>query len=48
MAIIGVEPENAASFTAALKAGQPTKIEVSYTVADGLSVPIVGDMVKKH
>jgi len=40
--IIGVEPERAASFTAALQAGQPVKVEVKPTLADGLSVPKVG------
>ena len=41
--IIGVEPEHAASFTAALTAGKPVAIEVKPTLADGLSVPRVGD-----
>ncbi|MCX6894903.1 MAG: threonine ammonia-lyase [Verrucomicrobia bacterium] len=41
--IIGVEPERAASFTAALTAGKPVAIEVKPTLADGLSVPRVGD-----
>jgi len=40
--IIGVEPERAASFTAALKAGKPMKIQMRPTLADGLSVPMVG------
>jgi len=40
--IIGVEPERAASFTAALRAGQPVQIEMQPTLADGLSVPKVG------
>src|ERR1051326_2932794 len=40
--IIGVEPEGAASFTAALAAGQPVHIERRPTLADGLSVPKVG------
>ena len=40
--IIGVEPERAASFTAAMQAGRPVKIEVKPTLADGLSVPKVG------
>jgi threonine dehydratase len=42
VAIIGVEPERAASFTAALRAGKPVTIEVKPTLADGLSVPEVG------
>jgi threonine dehydratase len=41
--IIGVEPERAASFTAALAAGRPVHIEMKPTLADGLSVPQVGD-----
>jgi len=41
--IIGVEPERAASFTAALKAGKPVHIEMKPTLADGLSVPKVGE-----
>jgi threonine dehydratase len=41
--IIGVEPKRAASFTAALSAGHPVAIEVQPTLADGLSVPKVGD-----
>ncbi len=40
--IIGVEPERAASFTAALAAGQPVEVEMKPTLADGLSVPKVG------
>jgi len=41
--VIGVEPERAASFTAALSAGRPVKVEVRPTLADGLSVPQVGE-----
>jgi threonine dehydratase len=41
--IIGVEPERAASFTAALAAGKPVLIEMQPTLADGLSVPKVGE-----
>src|SRR6185369_6344623 len=41
--IIGVEPERAASFTAALQAGKPIQIEMKPTLADGLSVPKVGE-----
>jgi threonine dehydratase len=40
--IIGVEPERAASFSAALTAGKPVKIQMKPTLADGLSVPQVG------
>lgn len=41
--LIGVEPRRAASFTAALQAGKPVEIEMKPTLADGLSVPRVGD-----
>jgi len=41
--IIGVEPENAASFTAAIRAGRPVPFEMKPTLADGLSVPQVGE-----
>jgi threonine dehydratase len=41
--IIGVEPERAASFTAALAAGHPVSIEMKPTLADGLAVPKVGE-----
>jgi threonine dehydratase len=41
--IIGVEPERAASFTAALAADRPVRVEMKPTLADGLSVPQVGD-----
>ncbi len=40
--VIGVEPVRAACYTAALAAGEPVKINLSPTLADGLSVPIVG------
>lgn len=42
--IIGVEAENAAGFTAALRAGQPCRVEVKPTLADGLAVGRVGDL----
>jgi len=41
--VIGVEPERAASFTAALAAGHPVPFAVQPTLADGLSVPQVGE-----
>jgi threonine dehydratase len=41
--IIGVEPQRAASFTAAIEAGKPVRIETRPTLADGLAVPRVGD-----
>lgn len=40
--VIGVEPERAASYTAALEAGHPVETELRPTLADGLSVPKVG------
>ncbi|MCU0787150.1 MAG: threonine ammonia-lyase [Verrucomicrobia bacterium] len=40
--ILGVEPEGAASFTAAMRAGRPVPVELKPTLADGLSVPQVG------
>lgn len=40
--VIGVEPEYAASYTAALKAGEPVKAKITPTLADGLAVPMVG------
>jgi threonine dehydratase len=41
--IIGVEPERAPSFTAALAAGKPVRVNIQPTLADGLAVPQVGD-----
>jgi threonine dehydratase len=40
--IIAVEAGNVASFSAALKAGKPTKIALHPTLADGLGIPQVG------
>ena len=40
--VIAVEAENVASFSAALKAGKPTRIEMQPTLADGLAIPQVG------
>lgn len=40
--IYGVESENAAGFSGALKAGHPTLVTVQPTLADGLAVPMVG------
>jgi len=45
--IIGVEPENAASFTAAMREGAPVRIDTRPTLADGLAVPRVGDRALK-
>jgi threonine dehydratase len=41
--LIGVEPRRAASFTAALQAAKPVEVQMKPTLADGLSVPRVGD-----
>eukprot|EP00599_Poterioochromonas_sp_BG-1_P000990 CAMPEP_0173150032 /NCGR_PEP_ID=MMETSP1105-20130129/10701_1 /TAXON_ID=2985 /ORGANISM="Ochromonas sp., Strain BG-1" /LENGTH=344 /DNA_ID=CAMNT_0014065055 /DNA_START=431 /DNA_END=1465 /DNA_ORIENTATION=- len=49
--VIGVEPENVASFAAALKAGKPVNAFKEATLADGLAVPVVGPTsfeVAKH
>ena len=40
--IIGVEPDGAASFAAALKAGKPVDVAIRPTLADGLAVAKVG------
>eukprot|EP00594_Rhizosolenia_setigera_P006832 CAMPEP_0178943172 /NCGR_PEP_ID=MMETSP0789-20121207/2428_1 /TAXON_ID=3005 /ORGANISM="Rhizosolenia setigera, Strain CCMP 1694" /LENGTH=326 /DNA_ID=CAMNT_0020622715 /DNA_START=542 /DNA_END=1522 /DNA_ORIENTATION=+ len=40
--VYGVEPEFAASYIAALKAGKPVAASISPTLADGLAVPVVG------
>ena len=41
-AIVAVEAENVASFSAAVKAGKPTRIAIHPTLADGLAIPQVG------
>ena len=40
--VIGVEPEHAASYTAALAAGHPAPVTLQATLADGLAVAQVG------
>jgi threonine dehydratase len=40
--IIGIEPQRAASFTAALAAGGPVPVKIRPTLADGLAVAKVG------
>lgn len=40
--VIGVEPTNAASFAAAMAAGEPVTIPMEPTLGDGLAVPGVG------
>ncbi len=40
--IIAVEAENVASFSAAMKAGKPTRTEIKPTLADGLAIAQVG------
>jgi threonine dehydratase len=42
VSIIGVEPERAASYTAAVQAGEPVAVQMRNTLADGLAVPKVG------
>lgn len=41
--VVGVEPERAAGFSAALAAGKPVDVEVRSTLADGLAVGRVGE-----
>lgn len=40
--VIGVEPDNVASYAAAIEAGKPVNGFIAPTLADGLAVPIVG------
>jgi threonine dehydratase len=40
--VIAVEAENVGSFSAAVKAGKPAKIDLKPTLADGLAIPQVG------
>src|SRR4051794_17042884 len=40
--VIAVEAENVASFAAAIREGQPTRITTHPTLADGLAIPVVG------
>lgn len=42
--IVGVEPDRAAGFTAALAAGHPVTIPLQPTIADGLAVGRVGEL----
>jgi threonine dehydratase len=42
--VVGVEPEHAACFTAALAAGRPVTVPLSSTLADGLAVALLGTM----
>jgi threonine dehydratase len=42
--LVGVEPERAASFTAALAAGRPVRVPLEPTLADGLAVAEVGKL----
>ncbi len=41
--VVGVEPSEAASMTAALKAGEPVELPSANTIADGTAVKEVGD-----
>ena len=40
--LVGVEPAHAACLTAALAAGAPVRVPLAPTLADGLSVPLLG------
>lgn len=42
--VVGVEPDNCASYMAALEAGKPVNGFKAGTLADGLAVPVVGDI----
>ena len=50
--IVAVEAEKVASFSAALKVGQPVTISLQPTLADGLAIPEVGangfDIAREH
>ena len=50
--IYGVEPEGAATMSAALEAGKPVRLEHLNTIADGLAPPSVGalnlEITKRH
>lgn len=43
--VIGVEPKNAASMTAAFRAGEPVALESADTIADGTAVKKVGEKI---
>lgn len=40
--IVGIEPDRAASFSAAMEAGSPVQTAIGPTLGDGLAVPAVG------
>ncbi len=42
--LYGVEPEGAATMTAALDAGHPVRLEHAHSIADGLAPPFVGKL----
>jgi threonine dehydratase len=42
VSIIGVEPQNASCFAAALSAGKPVRVPTKFTLADGLAVAEAG------
>lgn len=50
--VIGVEPKNAASAIAALKAGKPVELKEANTIADGTAVKLIGstnyEYIKKY
>ena len=41
--LIGIQPQQVASYDAAVRSGKPVRVTVSPTLADGLAVPCVGD-----
>ena len=43
--VVGVEPKNAASMTAALEAGAPVELDSAATIADGTAVKKVGEKI---
>ena len=50
--VIGVQSENSAAYVASLKAGKPTQIQSTPTIADGIAVSKPGEipfeLIKKH
>ena len=43
--VVGVEPVGAPTLSRALEAGEPVPLEGAFTIADGLSAPIAGELV---
>ena len=44
ISVIAIEPENCGSFKAAMEAGKPVDAFKAPTLADGLAVPVVGEI----